>query len=144
MKIAKHIKGGSSSFRLNGRMVIAGSGYIGPIPDHVLAKYPSRFEIIDDLGFPRITTDMKRGEALTRSSGTSDLTGVGGAGTVSSGQSSPPKPEKYGAQHRGGGRWAVVRLATGEVVPLEMLQGKEDKFMPRPEAEAEASRLNSL
>lgn len=132
------------TFRHGGELITSSVGRIGDIPQHILDRHPKRFELIDDLGFPRITTDMKRGEALTRSSGTSDLTGEGGAGAGSSGQSSPPKPEKYGAQHRGGGRWAVVRLATGEVVPLEMLLGKENQYMPRAEAEAEASRLNSL
>lgn len=137
MKIAKHVKGGTVSFRLDGRSVTIGPGYIGPVPDRILDKYrqQGRFEIMEDPFLAnRVTADVKRGEALLRSGdGTSDSSpGQKPAGAAS--QSSPVKLP-YIARHRGRGLWCATEVATGKPV---------SEMMTREEAEKKAAEMNGV
>jgi hypothetical protein len=126
MPIAKHVKGGTVSFPMGGQRVTSSVGRVGEVPQSVLDRHArqGRFEEVTGPGFEHLTADMKRGEVSARSP---DV----------------PKVDKFIARHRTQGRWVVTVIETGEMVPLEMLEGKTDQKMPRDEAEAEAARLNT-
>lgn len=116
MPVVKHIAGGSVSFVHAGQRITAGSGFVGEVPQRILARHPKRFAVVD-LPFPRVTADVKRDEALTR-------------------QLEPPQaPQlgKYLARHRSRGQWAVTETESGKVV---------SELMPRDEAEAKAKEMN--
>jgi hypothetical protein len=136
MKIAKHVKGGTVSFRLDGRSVTIGPGYIGPVPDRILDKYrqQGRFEIMEDPFLNRVTADVKRGEALLRSG---DGTSEPSPGQKPAGAVPPPPPVKLPliARHRGRGLWCVTEVATGKPV---------SEMMTRDEAEKKAAEMNGV
>lgn len=138
MKIAKHVKGGVVCFRQDGRAVTIGPGYMGPVPDRILEKYrqQGRFQIVEDPFLDRVTTDMKRGEALLRSGdGTSEPSPGQKPAGAEQNQSPPVNKGKYIARHRHHGKWGVTEVTTGKLV---------SELMPRDEAEAKTNEMNGV
>lgn len=119
MPIVKHIYGGAVSFRADGRRVVAGKGFVGEVPQRILEKYKrqGRFELVND-PFPRVTTDVKQGESVTRTSAP---------------PANPGNLGRYLARHRGKGLWGVTETESGKLV---------SELMPRTEAEAKAKEMN--
>src|SRR5688572_3768318 len=123
MPIVRHIKGGSVSFMDAGRRIVAGPGYTGPLPQRILDRYQrqGRFQVLDE-PFPRVTTDVKRDEALTREAAKAE----------------PAREVKLGkflARHRGKGLWGITETESGKLV---------SELMPRAEAEAKAKEMNGV
>lgn len=118
MPIVKHVMGGAVSFRIDGRTVIAGRGFVGEVPQRILDKYKrqGRFQIVDE-PFPRVTADVKRDEAITRQPEPAKI----------------PQLGRYLARHRSRGQWAVTETESGKVV---------SELMPRGEAETKAKEMN--